>query len=66
MRDDRQPGRFVSFKPANSRWLDGWLISMTSIGGFEMVRYPSDRPFVLSRAEWDALPEWGPNRPECW
>lgn len=54
--------RYSCVKPANSRWDNGWLISMTSIGGFEMVQYPSDRPFVLSRAEWHALPEDGPER----
>jgi hypothetical protein len=54
--------RYACIKPANSRWDNGWLISMTSIDGFEMVQYPSDRPFVLSRAEWDRLPESHPDR----
>lgn len=49
--------RYSRIKPPNSRWQDGWLLSMTSIGGFEMVRYHGERPFVLSREEWEALPE---------
>ena len=49
--------RHSIIKPANSRWSEGWLISMTSIGDFLMVQYPGDRPFVLSRSEWDVLPD---------
>jgi hypothetical protein len=54
--------RYGWLKPANSKWHDGWLISMTSIGGFELVRHYGDaaRPFVLSRTEWDELPEFRP------
>jgi len=50
--------RYSGIKPPNSRWDNGWLISMISMGGYEMVQYPSSRPFVLSRAEWEALPEY--------
>ena len=31
---------------------------MTSIDGWQMVQYYGERPFVLSRVEWDALPEY--------
>lgn len=54
---DKMTERYSQIKPFNSRWNDGWLISMTSMDGYEMVRYPHERPFVLTRAEWEALPE---------
>ena len=49
--------RYSGVKPMSSKWADGWLQSMTSIEGFEMVRHPGERPFVMTRDEWDALPE---------
>lgn len=48
--------RYARIQPPWSRWRDGWLLSMTSISGWEVVQYPGERPFVLSREEWMALP----------
>jgi hypothetical protein len=57
---ENSKARYAKVKPAVSRWSDGWLIHMTTIGGWVMVQYPGDRPFVLSRDEWNDLPDRGP------
>lgn len=54
--------RYAFVKPPNSKWLKGWLVSMTSIDGYEVVQYPGEKPFVMSRQAWDALPEYRPNQ----